>query len=312
MNNLLKCILNYGLFFSLIFLINSCAHFKISKLEQNNYNIEDFYIYLSKEYLNYAKFELYEMHDEIDANLFAHKASLSINKKIFYPEDPKKWKIPEKYKIQVNNLHKQINGLIQDKVYKKFPKQLSIVISAYDCWVEQIEENWQISHIEECYYKLDKSLKYIKTNLSNINSDIEYNNNKNTQKNLVENFPEKKSKYSYLQNKNVQIFETKVFFEFDKFTLSAGQVIELELLINTAFKNSNMNILIEGHTDTMGDNYYNNILSKKRAVFIKEYLLSRKVTNIIQTKAYGESKLLVPTADEVKEKTNRRAEIFLK
>ena len=49
-------------------------------------------------------------------------------------------------------------------------------------------------------------------------------------------------------------FKTLVFFDFDKFTLSSEQVIQLELFINTASKYPDMDILIEGHTDTMGSN----------------------------------------------------------
>ena len=37
----------------------------------------------SKKYLDFSKYELYEMHDEIDANYFAYKASLSLNEKVF-------------------------------------------------------------------------------------------------------------------------------------------------------------------------------------------------------------------------------------
>ena len=49
-----------------------------------------------------------------------------------------------------------------------------------------------------------------------------------------------------------QVYETVVFFDFDKFTLSSEQVIELEKFIRTSIQNTNMKILIEGHTDTMG------------------------------------------------------------
>ena len=83
MKRLLNVIFNYGLFFMLIIAVNSCAHFRIQELEKKTSTHNNFYSLLSKEYLDFAKFELYEMHDEIDANYFALKASLSINNKIF-------------------------------------------------------------------------------------------------------------------------------------------------------------------------------------------------------------------------------------
>ena len=39
--------------------------------------------------------------------------------------------------------------------------------------------------------------------------------------------------------------------------------------------------------------------------------MDRNLTNTIETKAFGEKSLLVETTDEVKEKKNRRAELYL-
>ena len=64
--------------------------------------------------------------------------------------------------------------------------------------------------------------------------------------------------------------------------------------------------------DTMGSKSYNQKLSKKRADFIKKYLMDRSLNNTIETRAFGEKSLLVETTDEKKEKKNRRAELYLK
>ena len=89
MRSFLSQITNYGLFFIIIFTINSCAHFRIKNLEKNKLSSNNFYEFLSKEYLDFAKYELYEMHDEIDANYFAYKASLSLNEKVFFLKNQK-------------------------------------------------------------------------------------------------------------------------------------------------------------------------------------------------------------------------------
>ena len=47
------------------------------------------------------------MKDEIDANYFAYKSSLSINKNKFYPENPKDWDIPIKYIKEANSMYKK-------------------------------------------------------------------------------------------------------------------------------------------------------------------------------------------------------------
>ena len=77
MKFVVKQFINYGIFFGLFFVINSCAHFRITNLEKNNYQTKDFYQLLSKEYLDLAKYELYEMHDEIDARGLTPPQALS-------------------------------------------------------------------------------------------------------------------------------------------------------------------------------------------------------------------------------------------
>ena len=153
-------------------MINSCSHYRIQKLEEHDYDKKDFYQLLSFEYLKLAKFEVYKMHDEIDANLFAHKSSLAKNKNIFYPENPSDWNISQKYERTANILYDKINKFMINKVYLEYPENFSQVLSAYDCWIEQIEENWQTDHIDACYEKLNKNLEIISMKLSEIDKKI--------------------------------------------------------------------------------------------------------------------------------------------
>ena len=321
MNFLVKKFIDYLIFFGLIFIINSCAHFRIINLEKNNYNSQDFYKLLSKEYLDLAKYELYEMHDEIDANLFAYKSSLSLNKNIFYPENPVNWKIPNNYKDKAILLYNKVNKLIDEKIYINYPENFSKVLAAYDCWIEQVEENWQTEHIALCYERFNSNYDFITKKISALKKELEKQNTsnidnkekENEKSSLIELSKDNKSSKidTNLSNKS-QVFEIKVFFDFDKFTLSSEQIIELEFFIKTAMQHSDMDILIEGHTDTMGTISYNNILSEKRAKFIEKYLMQRNLVNTIKTKFYGENKPLISTNDEVKEEKNRRAELYLK
>ena len=300
MNSIIKQILNYWLFFIFILSINSCAHFKIQELNKKNKEPINFYNFLGLEYLEFAKYELYEMHDEIDANHFAYKASLALNENKFFPEDPKNWDIPKNYIEEANSMYNKINKLINSKSFNKHPEEFSKMIAGYDCWIEQVEENWQFDHIELCLNKFNQNFIYINERLISNKKKLEKSNkleNKNTyEKSIVE---------------DTKALKTIVFFEFDKFTLSSNQVIELEKFVAIAKKNINMRIIIEGHTDTMGSKSYNLKLSENRANFIKKYLMNRNLNNNIEINAYGETNLLVETSDEIKEKQNRRAELFL-
>ena len=44
-----------------------------------------------------------------------------------------------------------ITNLINKKLYNNFPKEFAKMMIGYECWVEQVEENWQLDHINLCY-----------------------------------------------------------------------------------------------------------------------------------------------------------------
>ena len=71
-------------------------------------------------------------------------------------------------------------------------------------------------------------------------------------------------------------------------------------------------IKITGYTDTVGTIERNDIVASKRAQKIKEMILGANLKFLtIDTESYSETNLAVPTADEVYEPLNRRAEVFL-
>jgi outer membrane protein OmpA-like peptidoglycan-associated protein len=70
-------------------------------------------------------------------------------------------------------------------------------------------------------------------------------------------------------------------------------------------------LFIAGHTDTVGDAAYNLALSRRRAQAIARWFRQRGLTIPIGYEGFGESALLVKTADEVDEPRNRRVDYIL-
>jgi outer membrane protein OmpA-like peptidoglycan-associated protein len=69
-------------------------------------------------------------------------------------------------------------------------------------------------------------------------------------------------------------------------------------------------VAIAGHTDTSGSAAYNMGLSIRRADAVKAYMAGKGIADsAMVTKGFGETNLLVQTADGVREPQNRRAEI---
>lgn len=72
-------------------------------------------------------------------------------------------------------------------------------------------------------------------------------------------------------------------------------------------------IIIVGHTDTTGDAAANDRLSLQRAQAIADLLIARGFKpGLIEAVGRGERELLVPTADNVDEPRNRRAEVIVR
>jgi len=70
------------------------------------------------------------------------------------------------------------------------------------------------------------------------------------------------------------------------------------------------NIMVVGHTDTVGKLEANDLLSAQRAERMKGFLIEIGIpAGQIQTAGRGERELLVPTADNIDEPRNRRVEI---
>jgi outer membrane protein OmpA-like peptidoglycan-associated protein len=104
-----------------------------------------------------------------------------------------------------------------------------------------------------------------------------------------------------------------VFFDWDRADLTdrARQVVGDA--VQGAKRVSNTRIEVAGHADRSGTPAYNQALSQRRAESVGAELVRQGInrSDIIVT-AFGESRPLVPTADNVREPQNRRVEIVLR
>ncbi len=89
-------------------------------------------------------------------------------------------------------------------------------------------------------------------------------------------------------------------------------VKELNILAEFMETKSNINILIEGHTDSWGSAAYNLRLSAQRAESVKNYLVGKGISESrIDIKGYGEERPIATNETEFGRKLNRRTEIII-
>ena len=107
------------------------------------------------------------------------------------------------------------------------------------------------------------------------------------------------------------VFEIKnLNFETGKYEIQSKYFKELENLILLLKEQNKINIEIAGHTDSIGNDKANQILSEKRAISVKAYL----VKNLIDSKritcmGYGEKQPVESNKTEKGREKNRRIEI---
>jgi outer membrane protein OmpA-like peptidoglycan-associated protein len=103
-----------------------------------------------------------------------------------------------------------------------------------------------------------------------------------------------------------------VLFELDSSAIdSAGQEVIDQILLDAPPSRS-VRISVTGHADRTGPEAYNMALSLRRANAVGAALIAGGIApDIITVAGRGESEPAVPTPDDVKERVNRRVEIFL-
>ena len=105
-------------------------------------------------------------------------------------------------------------------------------------------------------------------------------------------------------------FELKdLLFQTDSYMLFEESKAILDLFAIYLNRNPKYFIKIEGHTDDVGDNRSNLILSEKRAQEVKKYLISKNIdADRLQAKGYGEQRPKVPNSSSENRRINRRTE----
>ena len=107
-----------------------------------------------------------------------------------------------------------------------------------------------------------------------------------------------------------EIILKNVIFTTNSFSLEESSFLELDKLIVYLKKNPSLEIEIQGHTDDVGNDLENQILSERRAYVVYEYL-SSKVNNRLKHKGFGESVPLKSNTSEEGRAINRRTSFII-
>jgi peptidoglycan-associated lipoprotein len=100
----------------------------------------------------------------------------------------------------------------------------------------------------------------------------------------------------------------RVFFDYDQYSLKADAVRTLQRQAAWMQKNATVKLIIEGHADERGTREYNIALGNRRAVAVRDQLVSLGVQSArLSTISYGKERPAVVGSNEAAWSQNRRA-----
>lgn len=103
-----------------------------------------------------------------------------------------------------------------------------------------------------------------------------------------------------------------ILFETNSFALSEKSKFILKQFAKFLSENPNVEIMIQGHTDDVGDDAKNLKLSEDRAQEVRKYLISLGIEEKrLKAKGFGETKPKLPNDDPYKRSINRRTDFLI-
>ena len=108
------------------------------------------------------------------------------------------------------------------------------------------------------------------------------------------------------------VFED-VHFDFDRYSLRPEATRALDEAVKALQENAQLRIQLEGHTCNIGTAEYNLALGERRALAVRDYLVSRGIgADRLQTVSYGEERPKHDNAREETRRLNRRAALVVR
>jgi outer membrane protein OmpA-like peptidoglycan-associated protein len=104
-----------------------------------------------------------------------------------------------------------------------------------------------------------------------------------------------------------------VLFDFDKSDIRSDAAKALSFLATIIRANPKGRTRLEGHTDAVGNEQYNQALSERRAESVKAWLVKNESLDAVKlvTKGWGKTKPIAPNETEANRQKNRRLEAIV-
>ncbi len=229
----------------------------------------------------------YAEYDFADSDVFAQKASLAGTGAEVMPDEISDRDLPEDRVGVLSSSRARLMSAMAAGAAAKSPQSAAEAQVMFDCWMQEQEENRQPEDIDACQAAFSSAM-------TKVEADLE------EPKAVAAVTPEPKP-VAKPEDKSWVIY-----FGFDSADLSAEDAEKIKEIVTYA-KENDAKVSLTGHTDRVGSDDYNNLLSVERASAVAKAMGDQGIaTGEVQMISLGEKDPAVATVDEVKEPLNRR------
>ena len=242
----------------------------------------DFQMGLIEGYKKLAGLEAAEA-DWKDARYFSDRVLAVAGGADVMPQSLSDRALPADSRLELEIAQARLETILEGGGREKAGKATAMAQVGFDCWLQELEENFQPDDIANC-----KAM---------------FNEGANAAEEALRPPPPKP----------VDKGPWEVYFAWDSAAIDAAAQQEINKAYTAFGKFKGSTVNISGHTDTSGPSKYNQKLSEKRATAVFEvFTLDLLVPeDRISVKAVGEEGLAIMTPDNTREVLNRRVVIHL-
>lgn len=280
------------LLFMIFTLFSGCT--SLDQLKKAERKGNRFQSILADDYLGFAE-SLSARYDFIDSLHFARKGLDSANGRYVLPENYNNWRIDDDDIPTVKQAYKYLTKILKTEgVRQAYPENAAQAQFMFDCWMENLEEGWQIEKIKTCREDFYNQLDQLFLAISPVKPMAEQEQMPDSEQ------KPQKATMSHSYDINFANGGTKLY----KLAQST-----IKRIVNDLKGKTNYQITLNGYTDKTGKPKSNMELSKKRAMSVKEALVAAGLdANKITVFGFGQYDVRIPTKQGQPEPRNRMVE----